>query len=234
MNVLKRTLFIFVFLFLILIFKKNIWCQEFITTANLNLREKPTTKSKILVTISKDVIIKSCGNEKLNWVKIKYNKKTGYVYRNYIKLKNKNKNIFSQVQVYACENNDINNNKSNEIIDYAKKYIGTCYKYGGTSLTNGCDCSGFVYSVMKNFNINLNRTSSLQSLNGTLIDRSQLQAGDLVFFSYCGSKNIHHVGIYIGENNFIHSSSVNKKGVTISSLSEKYYSNNYITARRII
>lgn len=122
---------------------------------------------------------------------------------------------------------------SQNIVDYAKKFLGVRYVWGGTT-TKGFDCSGFVKYVYKNFSITLNRTSSAQAKNGTYIKKANLSAGDLVFFdTNGGSKRINHVGIYIGSGKFIHSSS-SHSGVVISSITTGFYSNAYITARRVL
>ena len=102
-------------------------------------------------------------------------------------------------------------------------------------LNKGVDCSGFVYCVMKNFGINLNSSSKTQLKNGNKVEnKSDLKKGDIVFFSNGGGKDVQHVGMYIGNNNFIHSASTHNIGVKISSLNENYYARNYITARRVI
>lgn len=122
---------------------------------------------------------------------------------------------------------------SQSVIDYAKKFLGIKYKWGGTT-TKGFDCSGFVKYVFKNFGVTLSRTSSTQAKNGTYIKKANLKTGDLVFFDTNGGKNgINHVGIYIGSGKFIHSSS-SHSGVTISTLSSGFYSKTYMTARRVM
>jgi len=123
--------------------------------------------------------------------------------------------------------------KADAIIAYGKKFIGTPYSWGGTNLSRGVDCSGFTQAVMKANGVSISRTSRSQANDGYRVSKSELQKGDLVFFSTGGS-GISHVGIYIGDGNFIHSSSGNKWGVTIDSLSSAYYTRNYVTASRVL
>jgi cell wall-associated NlpC family hydrolase len=113
-----------------------------------------------------------------------------------------------------------------EVVAYAKKYLGYKYVSGGASPSTGFDCSGFTTYVFKHFGISLSRTSSAQRNNGKKVEKSDLQPGDIVCFTG-------HVGIYIGGNQFIHAANPSK-GVIITSLSDSYYVKNYITARRVL
>lgn len=108
--------------------------------------------------------------------------------------------------------------------------IGTKYKTAGTT-TKGFDCSGFTSYVFRKFGIELPRTSAAQSKTGKKVDKDDLQAGDLVFFNTSG-KGVSHVGIYVGDGKFAHSSS--SKGVTITKLSDSYYAKRYLGARRVM
>lgn len=110
------------------------------------------------------------------------------------------------------------------------KAIGTKYVSGGTS-TNGFDCSGFTMYVFDKIGINLPHQSGSQYQMGTDVSRDEMRPGDLVFFNTSG-KGISHVGIYVGDGEFAHASS--SRGVTISSLSDSYYVNRYVGAKRIM
>jgi cell wall-associated NlpC family hydrolase len=114
-------------------------------------------------------------------------------------------------------------------VDYAKKYLGAPYKWGASS-GKAFDCSGYVLYIMKKFNVNLERTASSQFQNGIKVDKDDLQAGDLVFFTTY-KKGPSHVGMYIGDNKFIHASS-GVDHVTITDLDTNYYKKRYLGARR--
>lgn len=116
------------------------------------------------------------------------------------------------------------------IIATAKKYIGVPYLWGGTT-PNGFDCSGYVQYVFKAHGISLPRVSRDQYTAGYSVSRSNLKPGDLVFFNTSGS-GVSHLGIYLGDNQFIHAST--SKGVTISLLSSSYWSSRYLGSRRVI
>ncbi|MDO5713554.1 MAG: C40 family peptidase [Tissierellia bacterium] len=127
---------------------------------------------------------------------------------------------------------NVNNEKAKKVIKSAGNKMGVKYVYGATG-TDGYDCSGLVYAIYKTeLGINVPRTSKSQSQYGTQVDRSQLQPGDLVFFNTTG-KGVSHVGIYIGDNNFIHASSGQKK-VVKNSLDDKYYNQRYVNATRVL
>lgn len=119
-----------------------------------------------------------------------------------------------------------------EIIAYAQTFIGTPYLYGGSSPDTGFDCSGFTQYVMKHFNIKISRSSAAQFGDGTKITKDELIPGDLVFFSRSGYA-VGHVGIYVGNNQFIHSPRTGDT-LKISDLDETYYATRYVGARRVI
>lgn len=122
---------------------------------------------------------------------------------------------------------------SPSIVDYAKRFLGVGYVWGGTTPA-GFDCSGFVKYVFKKFGVTLNRVSAQQATQGIKVKKADLQPGDIVFFDTNGGRNrINHVGMYIGSGKFIQASS-ERNSVIISDLTGGYYANTYMTARRVL
>ncbi|MFI3210457.1 MAG: NlpC/P60 family protein [Peptostreptococcaceae bacterium] len=118
------------------------------------------------------------------------------------------------------------------VLNLAYSKQGLPYKWGAEG-PNSFDCSGFTSYVFRNaVGISLPRTSSVQSTFGTTVSKSNLQAGDLVFFGSSAS-NISHVGIYVGGGNMIHSPS-SGKNISITSINSNYYSARFITAKRVL
>ena len=121
---------------------------------------------------------------------------------------------------------------SKQLIATSKEYIGTPYKYGAApGSTSAFDCSSFTQFIFRSIDIKLPRTSTAQPKVGKQVSKNSLSTGDLVFFNTNG-KSISHVGIYAGNNKFIHSSS--SQGVTVTSMSSNYWKNKYVTARRVL
>ena len=119
---------------------------------------------------------------------------------------------------------------SSQLVKAASGVIGTKYVYGGTT-PRGFDCSGFIGYVYKKVGVSLPRTSTAMYSTGTSISKKNLQAGDLVFFNTSG-KGVSHVGIYMGNGKFVHSSS--SIGVSIAKINDPYYwGSKYIGAKRV-
>lgn len=194
------------------------------TNNGLNLRTSPSADAPILASISNgetlDII--ELGDE---WHLVYYGNLSGFVSAKYTVHYSGGDPVDSPI--YA-------DGAGSQIVAYAKQYIGTKYKWGGTNLNSGVDCSGFVYSIYKSAGITLNRSSKDQIKNGTVVNKSELVPGDLVFFATSGGKSISHVGIYIGNGDFIHSSSSGKRGVIISNLTDGYYAKTYVSACRVL
>jgi cell wall-associated NlpC family hydrolase len=120
-------------------------------------------------------------------------------------------------------------NLRNEIINYAQKFVGNRYVWGGESLTNGADCSGFVQSVFADFGYSLPRTSREQAASaGTKISESEMQPGDLVFYAN-SSGRVNHVAIYIGNGMIVHAAN-SRQGIIRSNVRYR----NIYRVRRVI
>ena len=112
------------------------------------------------------------------------------------------------------------------------RYRGVPYKWGGDTM-KGMDCSGFTMKVFgESANLNIPHNAAAQYKLGAKINRRQLKFGDLVFFRDIESKGVSHVGIYIGDETFVHASL--SKGVINSSMNQEYYKKRYVSARRIL
>lgn len=121
--------------------------------------------------------------------------------------------------------------KVDKVLKTAKKYLGVPYVWGGTS-PSGFDCSGFTHYALLQNGVIVPRTTELQYNSGTAVSKSNLRPGDLVFFTtYKAGPS--HVGIYLGDNQFIHASSGAGK-IVISDIRNTYYAQRYIGARRVM
>ena len=125
--------------------------------------------------------------------------------------------------------------KGEEVVAYAKQYLGYAYTYGGASPKTGFDCSGFTSYVYKHFGYTLSRASTAQANQGTKVEKKDLQPGDLVIFKNRSLTKIGHVGIYIGNNKMIHASEPGV-GVIITDIDSKShkYPERFVMGRRII
>lgn len=189
-----------------------------ITGNNVNVRTGPSTGNDIVIVVSAGENVNILTNDN-GWYKVEFSSGVvGWVKGDYIStgsgsLSSRSSSIGTQ------------------IANFAMKYVGTPYAYGGSS-ASGVDCSGFVKLVYNNFGITVNRVASGQATQGTYVSTSNLSAGDLVFFATEGASYINHVGIYIGNGQFVHASSGAGK-VTVSSIWDSYYSPRFVTARTL-
>ena len=191
----------------------------------VNLRAKPDPASKHLATLNLGdtayIIGFNCG-----WYKVQYEGQTGYIRSDLLALteapKTNSQAVVGKAPVVVT--------LGDQAVSYAYNYLGVPYVWGGTS-PDGFDCSGFTKYVYKQMGITLNRTAAQQLKNGTSV--TSLQPGDLVFFNntYATSAAASHVGIYIGNNQFIHAAN---GGVKITSMDQEYYAARYIGARRVV
>lgn len=179
-------------------------------TDNLNIRMEPNTSSSVVTQIPKGGELEYVNTEN-GWVEVTIDSDTAYVSAEYVDVISKLDTAITMSELLYGEGvSDIRV----DIVEYAKQFVGNPYVWGGTSLTKGADCSGFVQSVFKKYGVKLPRTSREQAKVGTKISVSELKAGDLIFYTN-GSGTINHVALYIGGGQVVHASSP-KTGIRIS------------------
>ena len=188
----------------------------------VRVRTGPSTSSSIITSLNTGAKLEVTGITG-EWYQVKYNGQTGYVYKSYLRLGEEESSSSTSTG---------SGSMGEKIVAKAKEYLGVPYVYGGTS-PSGFDCSGLVYYVYKQLGYSIYRTASAQYRNGVYVERSQLRPGDLVIFYNSAMSAIGHIGIYVGDNQFIHASSGSGK-VVISSLSQYYYDSHYYGARRVV
>lgn len=180
------------------------------TTDSLNIREMPDTSAEVVTQVANGEVLDVSEILDNGWVKVFLDDEEVYVSADYVEVKSDlNTAITLTELLYGQGVSDVRV----DLCQYAKQFLGNPYVWGGTSLTKGADCSGFVLSVFKNYNVSLPRTSREQARAGKEISTSELQPGDLIFYAKGGT--INHVAIYIGSGQVIHASSP-KTGIKIS------------------
>lgn len=184
----------------------------------LNVRSGPSTETEKIGKLSLGTTVEII-SENEGWYEINFESKNAYIFGEYVRIIDSS---LTGVQ-----------NAGSSIVEYAKTFLGTPYAYGGNT-PSGFDCSGFVQYVMSNFGVTMPRSSTEQYSIGVRVDKSELMPGDLVYFKYSASSyRLSHVGIYIGDGNFIHSP-VPGQTVQIDPLMTGYFSNYYYGATRVI
>lgn len=191
----------------------------------LNVREEPSTNSKVMTQVLKGEELEFVETLADGWIKVSLDGVEAYVSEEYVTVEETLDTAITMTELlYGQGVSDLRV----DLVEYAKQFVGNPYVWGGTSLTKGADCSGFVMSVFKKFNINLSRTSRAQANDGKKIKFSDMKPGDLVFYAD-GSGTINHVAIYIGGGKVIQASSPTT-GIKIS----KYNYRTPVKAVRVI
>ena len=184
----------------------------------LNVRVSPNTDCEIVTQIYNRTPVEIIYTEP-GWYNVQLsNGTTGFVSAPYLTL--------GELPVLPASET------GNKIAEMVQNYIGYSYVYGAAG-PSAFDCSGLTSYIYKQFGYSIPRTADIQATVGTYIDKASLQPGDLVFFSNRSNRSINHVGIYIGNNNFVHAST-SIRGVVTDNLTSNYYTKSYVTARRII
>ena len=200
------------------------------SSSGLNVRKGPSTSYNKITTLANGTKVTVTSTND-GWSKITTGSTTGYVDSSYLTSKAPTSSSSSSNTSSSASSSTL----ANKVISYAKTLLGKPYVWGAQG-PSGFDCSGFTYYVFKNsVGKTLPRTSYLQSGYGTYVSKSNLKPGDLIFFDTVGVNNggVTHVGIYIGDGQFIHAASGQGK-VVINNLNNSYYVSAYVNARRVL
>jgi hypothetical protein len=183
-----------------------------VNTETLKVREEPNTDSIVITLIPQEEELEVVDIMENGWIKFLLDDEEAYVSGDYVDVEERLEKAVTLTELlYGQGVSDVRV----DLVQYAKQFVGNPYVWGGTSLTNGADCSGFTMSIYKKYGVSLPHHAASQAQLGTKIEFSQLQPGDLVFYAKNGS--INHVAIYIGNGQVVHASNP-KTGIRISSL----------------
>lgn len=183
-----------------------------VNTETLKVREQPNTECAVITLIPKDEELEVEEIMDNGWVKFLLDDEEAYVSGEYVDVEERLEKAVTLTEImYGQGVSDVRVS----LVQYAKQFVGNPYVWGGTSLTNGADCSGFTMSIMKKYGISLPHHAASQAQMGTKISLAEAQPGDLVFYAKNGS--INHVAIYIGNGQVVHASSP-KSGIKISNV----------------
>ena len=197
--------------------------------SKLNVRSYPSSTdehAQIIGELQRGTAVTVTGETSNGWFEISYNGNKAYVSNAYLGNDPGGAGA-GNGPTTGCSSGSA----ASDIANFAMSFVGYSYVWGGTSPSTGFDCSGLMYYVLTQYGYSMKRVANDQMTQGTAVSRSELQVGDLVFFGYGSYAN--HVGMYIGNGNFVHASTPST-GVRVNSLNETYYNTRYIGARRII
>ena len=196
------------------------------TTDRLNLIKGAGTSYSVITTLDKGIAV-TVHSSSNGWSKVSVNGMTGYVSSSYLSS--------TKPSNSSSSTDSSTSSKVDKVLNFASQQLGKPYVWGAQG-PNSFDCSGLTYYVYKNAaGITLPRTSVEQSKYGTTVSKSNLKAGDLIFFETSGPNDggVSHVGIYVGNGQMIHASSSQKKIVKVS-VETSYWNNAFVRAKRVL
>ena len=177
----------------------------------LNVRDQANLDSAVLTSVPKGEELEYIETVDEEWIKVAIDDQEAYVFSDYVVIEEKLPTAITLTELmYGVGVSDVRV----DLVEYAKQFLGNPYVWGGTSLTNGADCSGFVMSVYANFGVSLPHSSTADRTQGYAVDGlANAQPGDLICYSG-------HVALYIGNGQIVHASS-SKTGIIISNADYK-------------
>ncbi len=183
-----------------------------VTTDSLKVRAEANTESEVITLVPNGEELEVADVEG-DWVRVYLDDEEVFVSAEYVEVSSELGTAITMTELlYGQGVSDVRV----DLCQYAKEFLGNPYVWGGTSLTKGADCSGYVLSIFKKYGVNLPHSSVAQAGCGTTIQVSEAQPGDLIF--YGNGRSINHVAIYIGGGQVIHASNP-KTGIRISNVS---------------
>ncbi len=195
----------------------------YISGNSIRLRSAPSMTADILTELNQGTALRITGRED-GWVKVICNGREGFVWSEYV--------VEGTYQPKDSVNRAKGASLGKEIAAYALNYLGSPYKWGGNSPAVGFDCSGFVNYVFSQFGYTTSRVANDVTQDGIHVDPKDMQPGDVLCF-YSGNGYVGHVGIYIGDDTFVHAAN-SSAGVVTTPLSDGYYASRGYEVRRII
>ncbi len=217
---------------------KDFTASGSLTGSDITMRSTPSTDGTLLGTYSAGAVMSVIGIDN-GWFKVTNSGQTGYIRSDFMKLTASAALAAAAADTASVPDviesvPDTAESEGQEIAAFAEQFVGYRYIWGASSPSVGFDCSGLTSYVYGEFGYSISRTAADQYYNnGTEVSKSDLQPGDLLFFSSNGGASITHVGLYIGDGNFVNASS-SKTGVIISSISSSWYAQTYYGAKRIV
>lgn len=193
------------------------------------VREGASTKANIIDVLDEDDIVTIIGEEG-DFYKITTNKiSSGFISKTLVKEKDVTSRSTAEERTVESKSPT----KQDDIIEFAKQFLGYPYVLGCSSPETGFDCSGFTRYVFGHFGYKLGRVAADQTSLGAVVERADLEVGDLLLFYDDAKTKIGHCGIYMGNGQFIHSANPKRGVVTDNLNTNSYYSQRFVTARRI-
>lgn len=205
----------------------------YVNTEIANIRSGSSTSFEVVGKVARKDSLEVIAEEN-GWYKIKTSNGTAYILQSLVVNSLEDVAIPQEPAITEPDiapSNNVSSATGDAVVSLAKQYLGCSYVYGGSG-PKSFDCSGFTQYIYKQFGISLAHSAVTQANNGSYVEKTNLQLGDLVIFRDWDNRSIGHCGIYIGGGNFIHAAN-SKRGVVTDTLNSGYYYERYVSGRRL-